>query len=158
MTIELPGVDWDGDTRKPLLILSLQPRYWPMILDGSKRYEYRRVFRPDAMRAYIYLSTPRKAICGFVDFGTPIIGTPAQIAELAERQCAGSRPGMLDYLQGKVQGYAIPILACHDIAPIPLEVLVEEFGFTAPQNYLMLEHHPHLRDFLARHDSGGNHG
>ena len=115
MTTALPGVDWKS-RQKPVLLLSLQPRYWPMFLDGSKRYEYRRTFRTDAVQAYIYLSTPRKAICGWVDFGIPIVDTPEKIAELAERQCAGSRQPMLDYLQGSARGFAIPILAYQDIS------------------------------------------
>jgi hypothetical protein len=62
---------------------------------------------------------------------------------------------MLDYLQGKPQGFAIPILAVQEIAPIPYELLVAEFNFTAPQNYLLLDHHPPLRDFLLRQADGG---
>jgi predicted transcriptional regulator len=148
MTISLPGVDWDGGRRKPLLVMSLQPQYWPMFLDGSKCYEYRRAFRTDAVQAYIYLSSPRKAICGLVDFGTPIIGTPERIAGLSEQHHPGSRQGMLAYLEGKAHGFAIPILSCREISPISLECLKAEFGFTAPENYLVLDNHPRLRDYL----------
>ncbi len=139
-SVVLPGLDWDNGRRKPLLLLSLQPRYWPLIVSGVKRYEYRRSFRADAVRAYIYLSSPRKEIAGFVDFGTPVIDTPERIADLAEQECSGSRRRMLDYLQGCEKGFAIPILE-----------LKERFRFTAPQGYMVLDRHPTLRDFIIAH-------
>ncbi|MBN1459502.1 MAG: hypothetical protein JXA57_08190 [Armatimonadetes bacterium] len=149
----LSGLDWGKTHRKPLLLLSLQPQYWSPILAGTKRYEYRRSFRADAVQAYIYFSSPRKEVGAFVDFGTPIIGTPQQIADLAEREHPGSQQAMLDYLRGCERGFAVPILACEEIVPgISLRELRERFGFTAPQGYLVLNRHPALRDFIFAHD------
>ena len=102
------------------------------------------------MRAYIYLSSPRKAICGMVDFDVPIIDTPERIAALSEQQQPGSRQGMLDYLYGRARGYAIPILACREITPIPYALLKAEYDFSAPQHYLMLDHFQRLRDYLLK--------
>lgn len=151
-SVVLPGIDWDNGRQKPLLLLSLQPRYWPLIVSGVKRYEYRRSFRADAVQAYIYLSSPRKEIAGFVDFGTPVIDTPERIADLAEQECSGSRRRMLDYLQGCERGFAIPILAHEELSPgIPLRELKERFRFTAPQGYMVLDKHPTLRDFIIAH-------
>lgn len=137
---------------KPLILLSLQPQYWQLVLNGSKKYEYRRLFREDAVQAYIYLSTPRKEIAGFIDFDIPLIRPPVEIADLAEIQSPGSRQGMMDYLGDRKQSYAIPILFHESFAPIPLSMLRERFGFIAPQSYLVLDKHPELRDFIrARH-------
>ncbi len=135
--------------------MSLKPQYWQLILDGVKKYEYRRSFRPDAVGAYIYLSSPRKEIAGFIDFDVPIIGTSERIAEFAETQSPGSRQGMLDYMAGCKQGFAVKILSHEQIQPIALKELRElrdKFEFTAPQGYLVLDKNPELRKFIqARH-------
>jgi predicted transcriptional regulator len=103
------------------------------------------------VQAYIYLSSPRKAIAGLVEFGSPIIDTPSGIAEFAEQQHTGSFAGMLEYLEGKERGFAIPILSYERISPIPLAVLREQFSFTAPQNYMVLDNYPELLTFIRDH-------
>ncbi len=141
-----------GGSYKPLILMSLKPQYWQLVLDGEKKYEYRRSFRKDAVGAYIYLSSPRQCIAGFIDFGEPIIDTPQRIVELAESQSPGSRDGMADYLAGSKQGFAVPILSHQQFQPIGLQELREKFGFTPPQGYLVLDNHRELRKFIeARH-------
>jgi predicted transcriptional regulator len=138
--------------QKPLILLSLQPQYWQLVLDGLKKYEYRRLFREDAVQAYIYVSSPRKEITGFIDFGFPLIRSPAEIADLAESQSPGSRQRMLDYLGDRAEAFAIPILSHEVFDPISLAELRERFGFTAPQSYVFLDKDTKLRKFIeARH-------
>ncbi|NKC19987.1 hypothetical protein CWC29_014315 [Pseudoalteromonas sp. S4498] len=142
----------DEKYQKPLLLLSLQPQYWQLVLSGEKKFEYRRLFRKDAVQAYIYLSSPRKEIVGFIDFDVPLISSPKEIADLAESQSPGSYKGMMEYLGTRDNGFAIPILSYDSFEGIPLADLRERFGFTAPQSYLVLDNNPALRDFIrARH-------
>ncbi len=141
-----------GAFHKPLILLSMQPQYWQLVIAGVKKYEFRRLFRRDAVQAYIYLSSPRKEIAGFIDFGLPLVSTPERIAELAEKHSPGSRQTMLDYMRGNKQGFAVPILTHEIIEPIALQELREKFNFTAPQGYLVLDNHPDLLRFIqARH-------
>lgn len=151
----LPGLEANSEDFKPLLLLSLQPKYWQLILEGKKKYEYRRSFRLEAVRAYIYVSSPRQEVAGFIDFGVPIIGAPNEIAEIAERQASGSRQDILDYLKGKDVGYAIPILLFEEMTPVSLAELRSRFDFAPPQSYQVLDNNPELRDFIrARHLEG----
>lgn len=137
------------EREKPLILLSLQPQYWDMILEGAKKYEYRRLFRKDAVNAYIYVSTPRKEIVGFVEFAEPIIDSPENIASFAEKQRPGSQKPMLDYMKNCDVGYAIPILSYEAIKPLSLKILRDYFpNFTAPQNYIVLDNNPQLLDFI----------
>ena len=133
-----------------LILLSLKPQHWPFILDGQKTYEYRSLFQKDAVQAYIYLSSPRMEIAGFVDFDRPIIRSPQELANLAESQVPGSGQRVLDRLGKKPQGLAIPIISHETFAPIPLRALREHVNvnFQPPQNYFVLDNHPKLRDFI----------
>ena len=125
---------------KTLILLSLNPQYWRL-----KEYGYRRRFPKDAVQAYIYLTSPRMEIAGFVDFDDPIIGPPQ---ELADRIAPHKRQEMLDYFGAKPQGFLSPIIYSESFEPIPLRVLREHFNFHPPQSYLVLDNHPKLRDFI----------
>ncbi len=144
----------EEQSQKTLILLSLQPQYWHLILSGAKKYEYRRLFREDAVQAYIYLSSPRKEIVGFIDFDSPLIRPPAEIATLAESQSPGSRQRILDYFGDRTQAFAIPILSYELFKPISLSELRERFNFTAPQSYLVLDKHPDMRKFIQLRHRG----
>lgn len=132
----------------PFLLLSLHPGPYDQIKSGRKKYEYRRKFIDGPSRAFIYVTSPVKAISGLIEIGAPIIDTPKRIAEIAEKEKCGSGHGTKEYLNGLEKGYAIPILSFWEIKPVGLEELREKFQFSAPQSYMYLSHKPHLLLFL----------
>ena len=144
---------------KTLILLSLKPQHWPFILDGQKTYEYRTSFRKDAVQAYMYLSSPQMQIAGFVDFDKPIIRPSHELAKLAESQVSGSGQRVMDMLdkRKKSQGFAIPIISYESFKPISLRALREHVNvnFQPPQQYLVLDNHPELRDFIQAWHRGG---
>ena len=151
------GVGWDDLREEPTegvgpkisVLLSIQPEYYQMIREGTKKYEYRRKFVNVPTTTFLYVGGTAKAIWGRVEFERPIIDSVESICELAEGQRPGSTAGMREYLAGLEKGYAIPILSLHEIEPVPLSELREKFSwFTVPQSYILLDKKPELLSFL----------
>lgn len=46
--------------------MSLRDDVYRKVLSGEKIYEHRKVFPDEPVKAYIYVSTPTKAICGIM--------------------------------------------------------------------------------------------
>lgn len=135
---------------KKTIILSLRPKPYTDILNGTKKYEYRRKFSKEAVSAFIYVSSPAKAIQGYIEFGMPIIDKIENIAAIAEEEKPGSREGTLAYLDGLEKGFAIPILSIREIQPLSLEELRSDFHFTAPQSYINVDTNPGLKEDLMK--------
>lgn len=144
--ITFPGME----APRTLLVLSLQPPYWQLVLDGRKRYEYRRLFRRDAVDAFIYVTKPVGAISGWISFGEPIVDRPQRIAEIAESESPGSYAGMMEYLDGCQEAYAVPILEHRKVKPVGLKQLRREFSFSPPQGYVKLGGRSALGRLLLR--------
>jgi predicted transcriptional regulator len=155
--LTLSGDGWDCLGEKPTergelkisVLLSIQPQYYQMIKEGTKKYEYRRKFVTVPTTTFLYVGGATKAIMGYVELDRPIIDSVESICQLAERQKAGSMAGMREYLTGQEKGYAIPILSLHEIKPVPLSELREKFSwFTVPQSYILLDKKSELLSFL----------
>ena len=48
------------------MLLSLRPDVYKKVLTGEKIYEHRKVFPDEPVKAYIYVSSPIKSICGIM--------------------------------------------------------------------------------------------
>ena len=48
------------------MLLSLRKDVYDKVLSGEKIYEHRKVFPDEPVKAYIYVSSPMKAICGIM--------------------------------------------------------------------------------------------
>lgn len=92
------------------VIMSLMPRYYSaIVVDQSKKYEYRRgafIQRPVSTFVYSTLSRskedegfPRGEISGLVHLGAPIIGLK-EVLRIKESEEAGSQQMMLNWLRG----------------------------------------------------------
>jgi predicted transcriptional regulator len=137
------------DTRpKRTIILSLRPEPFQAIVAGVKKYEYRRKFVKEGCSAFVYVTSPIKAIRGYIEFGEPISAHIQTIANISEQQKPGSREATLKYLQGLQTGFAVPILSYRTIQPLPLEELRTKYQFTAPQSYIYLDTRACLKEDL----------
>lgn len=135
---------------KRTIILSLQPKPYNNILNGTKKYEYRRKFLKESVNAFIYVSSPIKEIRGYLDFGQPIIDKVERIGEIAEQEKIGGANGIKRYMDGLETGFAIPILSIREIKPLSLEELRDKFDFTAPQSYINIDSIPKLKEVLVQ--------
>src|SRR5690554_5039456 len=55
------------------LFLSFRPEFFRPILYGIKKYEYRKRFCKEPVKAYLYLSSPIREIIGIMELGQPLI-------------------------------------------------------------------------------------
>ena len=134
-----------------LVLLSLQPEYMAQVRSGSKRYEYRRVYRKDRTVAFIYENQPVGAVTAAIDFRQPIIAEPSEIGRLADEVLPGSAQGILEYMEGLALGYAIPIECWTDVSPMTRADLRRVHPtFAPPQSYVVLQNFPPLRDRLLK--------
>lgn len=49
-----------------IMLLSLKEDVYKRVLSGEKIFEHRKVFPNEQVKAYLYVSTPKKAICGIM--------------------------------------------------------------------------------------------
>lgn len=54
------------------LFLSFKSEYYKALLYGLKKYEYRKRFCNEEVRAYLYLSGKERKVVGYLDLGKPI--------------------------------------------------------------------------------------
>jgi len=134
------------------VIISLMEEYFLSILSGEKKYEYRRKFIDRPCKAFIYVNYPVMSIKGLVDFDKPIIDRVDRICQIAEKQRAGSTPGMLTYLEGLDRAFAIPIRSLTTFAPLKLSTLRQIFPeFSPPQFFISVNKRPKLLKFLLEY-------
>lgn len=117
------------------VLMSVRPEFAEKILDGSKKYEFRKtVFRKHVDRVYIYSSSPVKRIVGFFSMGGVLEGTPEELWEKCRHHSNTSRESFFGYLRGSDKAYAIKIKNPKKFSePVDPRSLVE--GFVPPQSF-----------------------
>ncbi|MEC0368607.1 hypothetical protein [Paenibacillus chibensis] len=135
---------------KRLIILSLQPQPYGLIMQGIKKHEFRRKFLDTSVNAFIYVSSPVKAIKAYIEFDAPIVDEVDPIGRIAEQEGSGTLSGITAYMKGLKTGYAIPIRSFREIEPLTLEELTNTYHFTAPQSYIFADSRPELKEELLR--------
>lgn len=125
------------------ILLSMKPEWFNMVISGQKKYEYRKHFPNEPIRAYIYVSAPVKAVEAIIEFGNRIdlsvLKETCEAQEMKDRVCY--------YL--KNNNYAIPVIKVFRINKISLDELREGVGgFIAPQMYYFLKEETALTSFL----------
>jgi len=133
------------------LLMSIEKKYFDLMLKGKKKYEFRRKFINTLCNAFIYIPSPISEIQGFVEFGKPIIGRPEKINQIALSQNinTGEDSDILEYMNGIDIGYAIPVNKSRKLKkPVTLAFLRKHYSFTAPQSYIILDRKPRLLNYL----------
>ena len=119
--------------------MSIKPCFCNLILDGQKRYEYRkRVFsRSDVSRVYIYASKPICKVIGYFIVKRIINDTPSMVWDLTHEHGGITKKQYQAYFKGHTKAYAIEVEKVVKIDPIDPKQALQ--GFTAPQNFMYLE-------------------
>lgn len=130
------------------ILLSFKPEYFAPLKAGAKKYEYRSRFADEDLLAYIYLSSPVKAVTAVVRLGRRLL-----LEDLKRRY--GEYPETLarieEYQTIYRKKYAIPILSVEPIEPIRLETIRKSIpGFMPPQSYAIVREPSILKDCLDR--------
>jgi predicted transcriptional regulator len=141
-------------------LISLKEEFFDRIIDGTKPYEFRRVFASSLDEPFIgviYVSSPIQAIKGVVYFDKPIRRTSQELLELARESGYPFIEGVREYFKGKDTGYALPVkwsklfkqaISLRDIKKIYP-------GFRPPQSFYCLENQQFLKlkEYLNKYES-----
>ena len=119
------------------MLLSFKPDVYEKIKSGKKIFEHRRNFPNEPIMAYMYVSSPIKAITGIVYLGKKHCLSD-WLEEFKEDKNAIER--INEYMQTYRYRYAMEIDMFQDTSEIPLKELKENIpGFVAPQMYYYLD-------------------
>lgn len=126
-------------------LMSFWPKIYDKIFDQIKLIEHRRTFPKDCTHAYMYISSPVKAVCGIVYFG--------KIHSLLDWKTLYSNETDIikridDYSSYR---YGAEITGFQKIKPITLADLRNNVtNFVAPQSYCLLENNDALENYIKK--------
>lgn len=120
------------------ILLSIKPEYAKVILEGKKKYEFRKN-RPQKKVDHIifYASSPQKQVVGEATIDDILEGTPKEIWEIAKTAAGITRKFYFSYYTGKetAVAYKLRNVILYDT---PKEL--SDFGISkAPQSFIYLD-------------------
>ena len=121
------------------VLLSVKPRYSDLIVAGSKKVEFRRVWANEAVRwMAIYSSSPAQQIVGIVEIESVVVASVSTLWMLNGSRGGGlTRTELRSYFAGTPKGYAVILgRVLRPQAPIEPSTIVP--GFRAPQSFRYL--------------------
>ena len=122
------------------VLLSIKPKYVKSIIEGEKRYEFRKaIFRNRSVnRIFIYSSAPVKKIVALFEISTILEDHPVVLWDRVRDYAGIEDSEFFSYFAGRSRGYAIGIENLQEFTnPIdPYETMPE---FVPPQSYCYLD-------------------
>lgn len=117
------------------VLLSVKPKYAEKILDGEKKYEFRRsIFRRnDVEKVYIYSSSPVSKIVAVFKAEKILEGSPKGIWEQCQEYAGISKDDFFAYFKNSSVAFAIEIGAV-DRFHEPIDPFIIE-NFKPPQSF-----------------------
>jgi predicted transcriptional regulator len=120
--------------------LSIKPRFAQAILDGRKKFEFRRtLFRdPGVERVVIYASSPTQRVIGEFSIAAVHSLPPEELWRRTREHAGIDRSYFKAYFAGRDVGHALEVGSCmRYVEPIELEAA---FGFNRPpQSFCYVE-------------------
>lgn len=128
------------------MLLSFKPEVYEKVKSGKKIFEHRRNFPDEPIMAYMYVSSPVKAITGIIYLGKRHLLSDWK-EEFKYDKDAVTR---IEKYQESYR-YAIEILEFQETTEISLKDLkLDVPGFVAPQMYIYLDG-TELLDYIDKH-------
>ena len=118
-----------------IAFMPIKPIYAEKIIDGSKKFEFRRAsIKGDLTHLIIYASSPVKRILGVAIVDGVNISPPLEAWGNTKHAAGISRADFLHYFQGKEKAVTIKF---KDILPLGRDVCPKEIevGFKVPQSF-----------------------
>ena len=119
------------------MLLSFRPDVYEKIKSGVKIFEHRRNFPDEPIMAYMYVSSPVKAISGVV-----YLGKRHCLSDWLEyyKEDSNAVTRIKEYMETYHYRYAMEIDSFQETSQISLDDLRENIpGFVAPQMYIYLD-------------------
>ena len=122
------------------VLLSIKPKYVKSILEGEKRYEFRKaIFRNRSVnRIFIYSSAPVKRIVALFEISRIIEDHPSALWDQTRDHAGINDAEFFSYFAGRSRGYAIGIENLKEF-DTPIDPREEIPGFVPPQSYCYVE-------------------
>lgn len=118
------------------VLLSIKPKFAEAIIDGRKRYEFRKskFANKDINRVYIYATSPIKKIIGIFKISNIIEESPSALWDLLKDHAGISEEEFFNYFGNKGTGFAIEIKGVEKFEnPIDPKTLIP--NFVPPQSF-----------------------
>jgi type I restriction enzyme S subunit len=122
------------------VLLSVKPKYVTSIMEGHKRYEFRKaIFRNRSVnRIFIYSSAPVQRIVASFEIGTIIEDNPSVLWNRVRDYAGIDDAEFFSYFAGRSRGYAIGIENLREFdEPIDPKAVIP--GFVPPQSYCYMD-------------------
>lgn len=121
------------------ILLSIKPKYAEKILDGKKKYEFRRLlFKNTSIKTVvIYASSPVQKVIGEFEIEDILSLSIAHLWILTEKHSGIDKDCFDDYFVGKEIGYAIKIKKAKRYK-VPLDLEKHFNGKRPPQSFSYL--------------------
>lgn len=122
------------------VLLSIKPRYVKSIIEGDKRYEFRKtIFKNrEINRIYIYSSSPVKKIVGTFEIGGILEDHPVDLWDTVKEFAGIDNRDFFAYFEGKSRAFAIEIQNLQKFNH-PIDPYETMPGFVPPQSYCYLD-------------------
>ena len=122
------------------VLLSIKPKYVRSILEGEKRYEFRKaIFRNRSVhRVFIYSSAPVKRIVALFEISRIIEDHPSALWDQTRDHAGINDAEFFSYFAGRSRGYAIGIENLKEF-DTPIDPREEIPGFVPPQSYCYVD-------------------
>jgi len=93
------------------VLLSVKPKYAEKILEGDKKYEFRRAIfkKPNIEKVYIYSSSPVSKIVAAFEIEKILKDSPEKIWRLCQKYAGISKKDFFDYFKNSEMAFAIEI-------------------------------------------------
>jgi predicted transcriptional regulator len=119
-------------------ILSIKPKYVRHIIDGTKRFEFRKQPLPKAIkRVFIYSSAPEQRIIGHFQISQIVEDTPKNLWNRFSKKAGISSTEFFEYYAGRQTGYAISISKLF-LLEQPVDPYKHMDNFNPPQSFSYL--------------------
>ena len=125
------------------VLLSIKPKYVVEIMNGNKRYEFRKsIFRcrEDVELVYVYSTSPVKKIVGVFTIETIIEDHPKNLWESFREFSGIVEEEFFSYFGGNKKGFAIAI-GDVEVFEDPIDPKISIPGFVPPQSFRYVEAH-----------------
>jgi type I restriction enzyme S subunit len=122
------------------VLLSIKPKYVKSIIEGDKRYEFRKkIFKNrEINRIYIYSSSPVKKIAGTFEIGGILEDHPCDLWDMVKEFAGIDNRDFFAYFEGKSQAFAIKIQNLREFSE-PIDPYETMPGFVPPQSYCHMD-------------------
>lgn len=118
------------------VLLSVKPKYVDEIVNGNKKYEFRKAIwkRNGFKTVYVYSSAPVKKIVGAFTIGEIIEDSPKSLWERLNEFAGIGKKEFFSYFNTQETGFAIEIGDFDEFAD-PINPYEEIPGFRPPQSF-----------------------